>query len=74
MLSRLALHIPSYDANAPRLVDAADRLMANLLKVYPRTGPEPAREKLPKTLTRQLQALARSTSEIPETPTRSTAR
>ena len=36
--------VPGYDANAPRLVDAADRSMATLLDLYPRTGSQPACE------------------------------
>jgi len=50
--------VPGYDANAPRLADAADRSMATLLDLYPSTGSQPAGEKLPKVLTRQLREWA----------------
>jgi AcrR family transcriptional regulator len=50
--------VPGYDGNAPRLANAADRSMATLLDLYPRTGSPPAGEKLPKALTRQLRGWA----------------
>jgi AcrR family transcriptional regulator len=49
---------PGYDANAPRLVEAADRSMATLLDLYPHTGSQPEGEKLPKALIRQLREWA----------------
>ena len=50
--------VPGYDANAPRLVDAADRSMATLIDLYPSTGSQPAAGTLPKALTRQLREWA----------------
>ena len=50
--------VPGYDADAPRLVDAADRSMATLLDLYPSTGSQPADDKLPRSLTRQLREWA----------------
>ena len=60
--------VPGYDANTPRLVDAADRSMATLLDLYPRTGPQPAGEKLPKRLARQLREWARRHGRDPGDP------
>src|SRR6476659_3106980 len=50
--------VPGYDANAPRLADAADRSMATLLNLHPPTRSQPAGEKLPKALTKQLRQWA----------------
>ncbi len=50
--------VPGYDANAPRLLDAADRSMATLLDLYPGTGSRPAGEQLPTALSRQLREWA----------------
>jgi AcrR family transcriptional regulator len=61
--------LPGYDANAQRLVEAADRSMAVFLGVYARAGVGadvgPA---LGKTLTKQLRAWAVTRSRDPGTP------
>ena len=59
---------PGYDANAPRLIDAADRSMATLLELYPPTGSPPGGEKLPRALTRQLREWALSHARDPGDP------
>jgi AcrR family transcriptional regulator len=60
--------VPGYDANAPRLIDAADRSMKTLLDLYPRAGSQPAGEKLPTALRRQLRDWALSHERDPEDP------
>jgi AcrR family transcriptional regulator len=62
--------VPGYDANAPRLVDAADRAMATLLDLFPCTGSQPAGEKLPAALTRQLREWAIAHERDPADPDR----
>jgi AcrR family transcriptional regulator len=61
--------LPGYDANAQRLVEAADRSMAVFLNVYARAGVEgDVRPPLGKTLTKQLRAWAVTRSRDPGTP------
>jgi AcrR family transcriptional regulator len=60
--------VPGYDANARRLVDAADRSMATFLDVYARTAGSPVDEKLPKALTRQLRDWALKHKRDPRDP------
>jgi AcrR family transcriptional regulator len=61
--------VPGYDANALRLVEAADSSMAAFLNVYARAGVGAAVEQpLGKTLTKQLRAWAVKRSRDPGTP------
>jgi AcrR family transcriptional regulator len=60
--------VPGYDANAPRLVDAADRSMATLLDLYPPGGTQPTGEKLPEALTGQLRDWALRHERDPSDP------
>ena len=61
--------LPGYDANAQRLVEAADRSMAVFLNVYARAGVEgDVRPPLGKALTKQLRAWAVTRSRDPGTP------
>ncbi len=61
--------LPGYDANAQRLVEAADRSMAVFLNVYARAGVRgDVRPPLGKALTKQLRAWAVTRSRDPGTP------
>ena len=60
--------VPGYDANALRLVAAADRSMATLLDLYPSRGSQPTGAKLPKALTRQLREWALRHERDPGNP------
>ena len=61
--------LPGYDANAQRLVEAADMSMAVFLNVYTRTGVgADGGPPLGKTLTKQLRAWAVTRSRDPRTP------
>jgi len=62
--------VPGYDANAPRLVAAADRAMATLLELFPDTGSQLAGETLPAALTRQLREWALGHERDPADPGR----